>query len=79
MAKSKKKQKDKQRSTTHTCKTKDRVTQTPLKPEVNSDAPERYAVPAALVTNRRGNLVINPMTSHEWGIHGKKVGVNLEL
>ena len=33
-------QKDKQRSTKHTYKTKDRVTRTPLKPEVNSGASE---------------------------------------
>jgi hypothetical protein len=39
-------QKDKQRSTKHTYKTKDRVIQTPLKIGVNSGAPEWYAVPA---------------------------------
>ena len=39
-------QKDKQRSTKHTHKTKDRVTRTPLKPGVNSGAPEWWAVPA---------------------------------
>jgi hypothetical protein len=33
-------QKDKQRSTKNTYKTKDRVTRTPLKPGVNSGAPE---------------------------------------
>ena len=33
-------QKDKQRSTKHTHKNKDRVTRTPLKPGVNSGAPE---------------------------------------
>ena len=33
-------QKDKQRSTKHTNKTKDRVARTPLKPEVNSGASE---------------------------------------
>ena len=33
-------QTDKQWSTKHTHKTKDRVTRTPLKPGVNSDAPE---------------------------------------
>ena len=31
---------DKQRSTKHTHNTKDRVTRTPLKPDVNSGAPE---------------------------------------
>ena len=33
-------QKDKQRSTKHTYKTKDRVTRTPQKPGVNAGAPE---------------------------------------
>ena len=33
-------QKDKQRSTKHTYKTKDQVTETPLKTGVNSGAPE---------------------------------------
>jgi hypothetical protein len=33
-------QKDKQRSTKHTYKTKDRVTRTPVKTGLNSDAPE---------------------------------------
>ena len=40
-------QKDKQRSTKHAHKTKDRVTRTPLKPGVNSGAPE--CAPAPLV------------------------------
>jgi len=35
-----KRKKDKQRSTKHTLKTKDRVTRTPLKLGVNSVAPE---------------------------------------
>ena len=43
-------QKDKQRSTKHTHKTKDRVTRTPLKPRVNSSAPKGKAVPVPLVT-----------------------------
>jgi hypothetical protein len=34
-------QKDKQRSTKHTYKIKDRITRTPPKPGVNSGAPER--------------------------------------
>ena len=45
-----KKKKNKQPSTKHTHKTKDRVTRTPLKTGVNSDAPEELAVPAPLVT-----------------------------
>jgi hypothetical protein len=40
-------QRNKQRSTKHTHKTKDRVTRTPLKSGVNSGAPE-LAVPAML-------------------------------
>ena len=43
-------QKEKQRSTKHTYKIKDRVTRTPLKQGVNSDDPEGYTVPAPLVT-----------------------------
>ena len=43
-------QKNKQRSTKHTYKTKDRVTRTPLKPGVNSGVPEGQAVHAPLVT-----------------------------
>ena len=42
-------QKDKQRSTKHTHKTKDRVTRTPLKAGVNAGAPEGFTVPASLV------------------------------
>jgi len=36
------KTKDKQRFTKHTHKTKDRTTRTPLKPGVNSGAPEFF-------------------------------------
>jgi len=45
-------QKDKQRSTKHTHKTKDQVTQTPLKTggELRPRALEGLAVPAPLVT-----------------------------
>ena len=49
MAKRKKGEKDKQRSTKHPHKTKDRVTRTSLKTGVNSGAPEGLAVPAPLV------------------------------
>jgi hypothetical protein len=45
------KKNDKQRSTKHTHKTKDRITRTPLKPGVNSGASEGYAVPAPLETS----------------------------
>jgi LysM repeat protein len=44
-------QKDKQWSTKHTHKTKDRVTLTPLKAGVNSGAPEESEVPAPLVAS----------------------------
>ena len=40
---------DKQRSTKHTHKTKDRVTRTPLKPGMKSGAPEELVVPDLLV------------------------------
>ena len=40
---------DKQLSTKDTHKTKDRVTRTPQKPDVNSGAPEELAVLAPLV------------------------------
>ena len=49
MTERKKGQKDKQRSRKHTYETKERVTRTPLKPEVNSGAPEGEVVPAPLV------------------------------
>jgi hypothetical protein len=47
----KKVQKDKQRSTKHTHKTKDWVTRSPLKTWVNSGAPEGWAISAPLVTS----------------------------
>ena len=43
-------QKDKQRSTKPTYKTKDRVTQTSIKTGVNTGVPQGYAVPAPLAT-----------------------------
>ena len=43
-------QKNKQRSTKHTHKTKDRLTRTPLKAGGNSGAPEGWTVSAPLVT-----------------------------
>ena len=68
MAKRKKVQKDKQRSTKHTYKTKDRVTRTSLKQGVNSGVPEGLAVPAPLVSEtRRVNLATNLEISHERG------------
>jgi hypothetical protein len=52
-------QKDKQRSTKHTYKTKDRVTQTPLKP--------RGELRCSTSDTHRVNLVTNPVRSHERG------------
>jgi hypothetical protein len=61
-------QKDKQRSTRHTHKTKDRVTRTPLKIEVNSC---RWSGDVSSSCSTSGTLhailVINPVISHEWG------------
>ena len=58
--------KDKQRSTKHTHETKDRVTRTPLKPGVNSGAPEGKASPAPLenilTSSSLGNTFNNLLT-----------------
>ena len=59
-------EKDKQRSTKYTHKTKDRVTRIPLKTGVNSGATEGNAVPAPLVAPvMLINLSTNPVISHE--------------
>ena len=58
--KKKKVQKDKQRSTKHTHKTKDRVTRTPLKSR-------RVSSSCSASGTRRVNLVTNPVISHELG------------
>jgi hypothetical protein len=60
-----KEQKYKQRSTEHTHKTKDRVTQTPLKSGVKSGASERVISSYSTSGTSRVNLVTNPMISHE--------------
>jgi len=60
-------QKDKQRSTKHTYKTKDRVTRTPLKTEGELRCSGRVSSSCSTSGTRRVNLVTNPMTSHEWG------------
>ena len=57
-------QKDKQRSTKHTHKTKDRATRSPLKTESCS---ERLSSSCSTSCTRRVNLVTNPVISHEWG------------
>jgi hypothetical protein len=62
------KKKNKQWSTKHTHKTKDRVTRTPLKPGVNSfKCSGRVSSSCSTSGTRRVNLVTNPVISHEWG------------
>jgi hypothetical protein len=51
--------KDKQRSTKHTHKTKDRVTRTPLIPGVNSGAPGKVSSSCSTSDTRRVSLVTN--------------------
>ena len=66
-----KEQKDKQRSTKHTYKTKDRVTRTPLKTGGELRCSGR--VSSSTNDNRRVNLVTNPVLSREWGKDGKSL------
>ena len=58
------KKKDKQRSTKHRYKTKDRVTRTPLKTGVNSG---RVSSSCSTSGTRRVKLVTIPVISREWG------------
>jgi hypothetical protein len=58
-------QKDKQRSTKHTYKTKDRVTRTPLKTEGELGYSGRVNSSCSTSDTRRVHLVINPVISHE--------------
>ena len=67
MAKRKKVQKDKQQSTKHTYKTKDRVTQTPLKTGGELRCSRRVSSSCSTSDTSRVNLVTNPVTSHERG------------
>ena len=60
-------QRDKQRSTKHTHKPKDRVTRTPLKTEGELRCSERVSSSCSTSDTRRVNLVTNPVISHEWG------------
>ena len=60
-------QKDKQRSTKHTHKTKDRVTRTPLKTRGELTCSGRVSSSCSISGTRHVNLVTNPVTSHEWG------------
>jgi hypothetical protein len=57
-------QKDKQRSTKHTYKAKDRVTRTPLKTGGELRCSGRVS---SSCSTHHVNLVINPVISHEWG------------
>jgi hypothetical protein len=58
-------QKDKQRSTKHTHKTKDRLTQTPLKTWAELRCSRRVSSSCSTSGTHRVNLVTNPVISHE--------------
>ena len=60
-------QRDKQRSTKHTHKTKDRVIQTPLKTGGELRWSGKVSSSYSTSGTCRFNLVTNPVTSHEWG------------
>ena len=60
-------QTDKQRSTKHTHKTKDRVTRTPLKTEGELRCSVTVNSSCFTIGTRRVKLVTNPMISPEWG------------
>jgi hypothetical protein len=60
-------QKDKQRSTKHTYKTKDRVTRTPPKTRGELRCSRRVSSSCFTSGTRRVNLVTNPVISREWG------------
>jgi hypothetical protein len=60
-------QKDKQRSTKHTYKTKDRVTQIPLKTGSELRYSGRVWSSCSTSGIRRVNLATNPVIGHEWG------------
>jgi len=65
MSKIKKVQKDKQRSTKYTHKTKDRVTRTPLKIGGVLRCPGRVSNSCSTSGTRCVNLVTNPVISYE--------------
>ena len=60
-------QKDKQRSTKHTHKAKDRVTRTSLNTGGELGCSVRGRSSRSSSGSRRVNLVTNPVLSHEWG------------
>jgi len=66
MAKRKKVQKDKQRSTKHTYKTKDRVTRTPIKTGGELRCSGRVGSSCSTSGTHSFNLVTNPVKIHEW-------------
>jgi hypothetical protein len=59
-------QKDKQRPTKHTHKTKDWVTQTPVKTGGELRCSRRVSSSCSTSGTRRVNLVTNPVISREW-------------
>jgi hypothetical protein len=61
------KEKDKQRSTKYTHKTKDRVTRTPQKTRGELTFSGRVGSSCFTSGTRRVNLVTNLVISHEWG------------
>jgi hypothetical protein len=62
-------QKDQQRSTNITHKTKDRVTRTPLKTWGELSCSGRLSSSCSTSGTRRVNLVTNPVINNEWGKH----------
>ena len=60
-------QRDKQRSTIHTHKTKDRATWTPLKTGEELMRSGRVSGSCSTSGTRRVNLITHPVISHEWG------------
>ena len=62
-----KRQRDKQRSTKHTHKTKYRLTRAPLKPGSELRCSERVSSSCSTSDIRRVNQVINSLINHEWG------------
>ena len=63
----KKGQKDKQRSTKHTHKIKDRVTRTPQKTGGELRCSERVSSSCSTSDTRRVNLDTNPIIRRDWG------------
>ena len=72
----KKVRKDKQRSTKHTYKTKDRVTRTPLETGGELRCSRRICSSCSTSGTRHVNLVTNPVINHEWGKDGEVLTTN---